>query len=354
MSEQTHYEVLGVRTEASQSVIEAAYQRLKRQHQTASTLERRRTGITVADDLRIDRIEEAYRVLRDPARRQSYDEMLVARGKGSESMDLARTARQHSAEAGAWLSEQHHSAEEIRFRIGWAAEFAAVRKSLEDQIPATGRHYDSDKGEWRIDTRYGSILADLFDNYAPPDRPPIPRQQAPIYQPQPYTPSKYRIQEMWDGWPFLLMAGLVVLLVITLLFPRPDERQLAVAATATAGARVTLSEQVAPLGFPTPVPEDLPMSLLPITPIYPSVHLRAEPNTEAASLGYLNADQRYWAIGRTADSTWALVMAAEQLGWSATWTLTVEGDLSTLPSYAATDPMPALIPTPTATPAPAS
>lgn len=159
---------------------------------------------------------------------------------------------------------------------------------------------------------------------------------------------------MWDGWPFLLMAGLVVLLVITLLFPRPDERQLVIAATATAGARFTLSQQVATAGFPTPTPEEANRLLLPLSPIYPSVHLRAEPNTEAASLGYLYADQRYWAIGRTADSTWALVMDAEQLGWSATWTLTVEGDLNTLPSYSATDAMPELIPTPTATPAPAS
>jgi curved DNA-binding protein CbpA len=339
MPEQTHYEVLGVRTEASQSVIEAAYQRLKRQHQTASTLERRRTGITVADDLRIDRIEEAYSVLRDLARRQSYDETLVARGKGSESMDLARTARQQSAEAGAWLSEQHHGEEEIRFRVGWAADFAAVRKSLEDQIPAGGRRFNSDKGEWRVDVRYASILDELFDNFAPPDRPPIPRQQ----------PSKHRVREMWEGWPFLIIAALVLSIVITLLFPQPDERQLATAATATAGARFALSQEVAVGAFPTPTPEELVVALLPVIPLYPSVHLRTDPNTEAASLGYLYADQRYWAIGRTADSAWALVMDAEQLGWSATWTLTIEGDLNTLPSYTATDEMPELIPTPTPT-----
>ncbi|MBX3001146.1 MAG: DnaJ domain-containing protein [Caldilineaceae bacterium] len=354
MPEKTHYEVLGVRTEASQSVIEAAYQRLKRQVETASTLERRRTGIIVTDDLRVDSIEEAYSVLRDLERRQRYDETLIARGKAVESMDLARTARQHSAEAGAWLSEQHYGEEEIRFRIGWAADFAAVRKSLEDQIPASGRRFDSDKGEWRVDARYGAILDDLFDNYAPPDRPPVPRQQAPIYQPQPYTPSKHRVREMWEGWPFLLMAGMAVALVITLLFPRPDERQLAIAATATAGARLAISQEFGPVDFPTPIPEDLALPMLPVTPIYPSVHLRAEPNTEAASFGYLYADQRYWAIGRTADSSWLLVMDAEQLGWSAAWTLTVEGDPNMLPSYAAADVMPELIPTPTATPAPSS
>jgi curved DNA-binding protein CbpA len=354
MLEKTHYEVLGVRTEASQSVIEAAYQRLKRQVESASMLERRRTGITVADDPRIDRIEEAYYVLRDLERRQRYDETLIARGKAAESMDLARTARQHSAEAGAWLSEQHHGEEQIRFRIGWAADFAAVRKSLEEQIPASGRRFDSDKGEWQVDVRHGAILDELFDNYDPPDRPPVLRQQAPIYQPQPYTPSKYRVREVWEGWPFLLMAGMVVALVITLLFPRPDERQLSIAATATAGARLAISQEFIPFDFPTPIPDDLALSLLPVTPIYPSVHLRAEPNTEAASLGYLYADQRYWAIGRTADNTWLLVMDSDQLGWSATWAHTVEGDPNILPIYSAMDEMPDLIPTPTATAAPTS
>jgi curved DNA-binding protein CbpA len=354
MPEQTHYEVLGVRTEASQSVIEAAYQRLKRQVETASMLERRRTGIIVADDPRIDRIEEAYSVLRDLDRRQRYDETLVARGKGSESMDLARTARQQSAEAGAWLSEQHHGEEEIRFRIGWAADFAAVRNSLEDQIPASGRRFNSDKGEWQVDVRYVSILDELFDNFAPPDRPPVPRQPAPVYKPQPYTPSKHQIRELWDGWPFLIMAGLVISIVIALLFPEPDQRQLSSAATATAGALIVLSQQVAPVDFPTPTPDELSAALLPVTLIYPSVHLRAAPNTEAASLGFLDTNQRYWAIGRTADSAWALIMADEQLGWSAIWTLTIEGDLSTLPIYSATDEMPTLIPTPTATPSPAS
>jgi hypothetical protein len=346
MAEQSHYQVLGVRPEASQSAIDAAYQRLMRQHETAAALERRRTGLDVViGEARIDRIEEAYAVLRDPVLRQGYDETLIARGKVEESMDLARTARQNSAEAGAWLSEQRRTEETIIFRIGWAFDFAAVRKSLEDRIPARARHYDPTRSEWQIDTEYEAVLVDLFDNYDSPDHQPAPRMSVPIYQPRPYTPSKQHIREMWEGWPFLIIAGLVVAIVLTLLFPRPDERQISADATATAVALFVLAQQSGPGAFPTPTSTPIPPLPVSIAPNYTSVHLRAGPGTYYPSLAFLVSGETYSVVGRTADGSWMVVVTPERIGWSAAWTLAVEGDISVLPVYTDDSELPTITPT---------
>lgn len=350
MIEQTHYQVLGVRPEASHSAIEAAYQRLLRQYQTAAALERRRIGHDLmVNAARIDRIEEAYFVLRDPVRRQSYDETLIARGKGEESMDLARTARQYSAEAGAWLAEQRRDEETVTFRIGWAVDYAAIRASLEDQIPAGARHFDAARGEWRIDLQYEDVLVDLFDNYDVPHRLAPARLAAPTYQPQPYVPVKRQVREVWEGWPYLIIDVLAVAIVLALLFPPPNERQIAANATATAVAIYILSQQTGPGSFPTPTPTlTPPPSLVSAMPSFASVHLRAGPSIDSPSLGFLASDQTYAVIGRTVDHGWLVIVTPEQVGWSAAWTLTIEGDLSILPIYTADSDLPEL--TVTATP----
>lgn len=353
MKDRTHYQVLGVRHEASQSVIEATYRRLKRQYESAAYLERRRVGADVAvEDSRLDRIEEAYAVLRDPALRERYDTSLQADGNIDEALDLVLAARRHQVEAGAWLSEQHHDEDEIRFRIGWASDFAAVRKSIEEGIPAEDRRYDAIRGEWAVDVRHGKLLGELFDNYAPPDLPPLPRMKGPVYEPKPYTPTRYHIPELWDGWPFLVVAGLVVAIVFTLLFPGQNEEQLAIEATATAAALVELAQQSNPAAFDTPTPEATAIPMLLTEPIYASVHLRSGPSTDAPSLGFLNQGQIYWAVGRTADQSWLVVQAEDQIGWSAAWTLSTQGDVTILPSYSTLEGLPAPVPTPFVAPAP--
>lgn len=354
MSEQTHYQVLGVRPEASPSVIQAAYQRLVRQHQTELALTRRHAGLDVMleADAKLERIEEAYIVLRDPVRRQQYDEKLLARHASVESVALAHRAQQYLAESGAWLSRQRYEENEVIFQIGWAADFSAVRKALEERIPAHNRHFDAEKREWRVAVEHSSVLADLFDNYEAPDRPPPPRLPLPIYKPPSITPTRHRVREVWEGWPFLIITGLAVAIVLTLLFPPVNERMVAVQATATAAALFELAQQAPPGSFPTPTPEPTQAVFLSVSPRHPSVHLRSGPGTDYPSLGFLNAGEAYWAVGRTPDDAWIVVATAEQIGWSAEWTLSIDGDLTALAIYAADAELPSPLPTPTPHPSP--
>ncbi len=173
MREKTHYQILGIRTEASPAVIEAAYQRLLRQYRTEAILAQQHAGPD--EDPELARLEESYRVLSDVTRRQQYDETLRTRRGGVESLDLARRAQQNLAESGAWLSEQRHTAEHVIFRIGWAADFTAVRRALEEAIPPAARHYHAESGEWTVALDHAAVLRDLFDNYTPPNRPVPPR-----------------------------------------------------------------------------------------------------------------------------------------------------------------------------------
>ncbi len=353
MKDRTHYQVLGVRHEASPSVIEAAYRRLKRQYESAAYLERRRVGVNLTvEDTLLERIEEAYTVLCDPALRGRYDASLLGQENIAESLDLALAERRQQVEAGAWLSEQHHDGDEIRFRIGWASDFAAVRKTIESRIPSEARRYDAIRGEWSVEGRFNDLLAELFDNYERPERPPIPRLRAPVYEPQPYTPTRRRIREAWDGWPFLVVAGLVVAIVFTLLFPRPDEQQVAAQATATAAAVFDLSVRANADAFPTATPEMSRQFMLPLSPAYTSVHLRAQPATDADSVGFIYQGQTYWAVGRTADSSWLLIQSEEQMGWSAAWTVNVQGEITTLSTVAPQGELPTPAPTPFFAPAP--
>jgi curved DNA-binding protein CbpA len=338
MQEQTYYQILGVRPEASQSVIEAAYQRMMRRYETESVLARKRTGNDfVFDEANLGRIQEAYAILKDPALRKRYDEKLNARRADLESVDLALRAQQHLAESGAWLSEQRHEEGNVIFRIGWAADFTAVQRALEERIPADSRRLK--KGEWQIDAQYANVLDDLLGNYESPDQPPPARLPLPIYQPHPYKPVRQRVREMWDGWPFLIMAGLVLAIVLTLIFPANSPRQISAAATATAMALLELSQQEAGV-FPTPTPEFIEELMLPASPRYPSVHLREGPGLQYPSLAFLFEGERYWVVGRTTDTTWYVVMVGDKIGWSAEFTLTVEGNTELLPIYSANSVLP--------------
>lgn len=351
MREKTHYQVLGVRPEASVSVIEAAYQRLLRQHHTEAKLSQQPL---VGNDPALARLQEAYQVLRDPTRRQQYDESLRLRRGDIESIELSQRAQQQLAESGAWLSEQRHSDDKVIFRIGWAADFTAVRRALEEAIPPFARHYDADQGVWTVDLAHAAILEQLFDNYTPPHRPPPPRIYTPVYQPKPYQPSRQRIRELWQGWPFLIMAVLALAIVLTLLLPSAEEQQLMVASTATAVALAELAQQATVAPSPPPAAAELALGLLPVTLQYASVHLRSGPGTDTDSLGFLNPTDSMWAAGRTADSSWLVIVSPLGTGWTAAWTVEVEGNLSGLPVYAADDLLPEIILPPTLEPSPSA
>jgi molecular chaperone DnaJ len=68
----THYDVLGVAPSADDAVIRDAYRRLAREHHPDRTNSAGRAD----DDASMSAINEAYRVLNDPARRAVYDATL--------------------------------------------------------------------------------------------------------------------------------------------------------------------------------------------------------------------------------------------------------------------------------------
>ena len=94
MSGPTHYDVLGVAPSANVDQIREAYRRLAREHHPDRTATNGRTG----GDVSMPAINEAYRVLNDPARRAVYDASLrgaTQRGPAappSESAARATTA----------------------------------------------------------------------------------------------------------------------------------------------------------------------------------------------------------------------------------------------------------------------
>lgn len=72
MSGPTHYDVLGVSPSAADAEIREAYRRLAREHHP----DRARSSGRTDSDAAMPTINEAYRVLNDPARRAVYDASL--------------------------------------------------------------------------------------------------------------------------------------------------------------------------------------------------------------------------------------------------------------------------------------
>jgi molecular chaperone DnaJ len=87
----THYDVLGVAPSATVDQIREAYRRLAREHHPDRTATSGRAG----DDVSMPAINEAYRVLNDPARRAMYDASLrgaTQRGPAASPPDSAARA----------------------------------------------------------------------------------------------------------------------------------------------------------------------------------------------------------------------------------------------------------------------
>jgi molecular chaperone DnaJ len=86
----THYSVLGIHDGASQESIREAYRRLAREFHPD------RTGGSATGGEKMPAINEAYRVLSDPARRAVYDASL--RGGTSATSEVASAASARSSE----------------------------------------------------------------------------------------------------------------------------------------------------------------------------------------------------------------------------------------------------------------
>jgi hypothetical protein len=89
----THYDVLGVAPSASVEQIREAYRRLAREHHPDRTASSGRTG----GDVSMPAINEAYRVLNDPARRAVYDASLRGAQRGPAAPPSGSAARADAA-----------------------------------------------------------------------------------------------------------------------------------------------------------------------------------------------------------------------------------------------------------------
>jgi hypothetical protein len=340
MSNENFYQILGVSSNAPQSVIEAAYQRLARIYGSAGRGEK--VGEDLAAGRTLAQIEQAYFTLRSPAQRTRYDAQL--RGQNTPD-DQSRELEQEMAQ-GAWLAEQRHDEGAIIFRIGWAGDFGAVRTALEREIPAADRRLSA-SGEWRISAVYGGVLSRLFTNYQPQVFLPPHRFTATIYERPPHELKRYRVLTPWTGWPLLLIIGLALAIALTIAFPGPSDEELIALATATADAQALLEQQVIPGGVVLLTPTPPPTTLFQAEVIFPSVNLRSGPGTDYDSLGLITPDMPLLAFGRTADNTWLLLSTELGIGWAAEFTLTVQGGLDDLPIFRIGSPLPDVVPTPT-------
>ncbi len=101
MPRTTHYDVLGLGPNADVAEIRDAYRRLAREHHPDRALSSNRAGV----DAEMATINEAYRVLSDPARRVVYDaglrgadtsgQAVPPRATGSESSPTTATFPSH-------------------------------------------------------------------------------------------------------------------------------------------------------------------------------------------------------------------------------------------------------------------
>ncbi len=350
MAERTYYQILGVRQDAPPDVIDAAYRRLKRIYTRSHT---QSPWIDMGPDPvdpELAALEQAYRVLRDPVRRSTYDLELATRQQSLSDTGSAHEdpgpQRLPGEPEGAWLAHQDHQENWIEFRIGWAADFDQVVRTLEQSIPEDQRSYDPHTHTWRVAAQHEAILRRLFTNYRPPDYTPPPPPPTPVYPRWQGRPSVHRSWQPWHGWPYLLLGLLVLAIALTWLFPDHQEPPVDLEATATAVAIIEILAATEGQA-PTPTPLPTPWIILTARPAYPTVNLRAGPGTDYPSLGFLYAEQEYQVIGSTVDRSWVVVWTGEQTGWAAEWTLEIEGDLEGLRTYNAGSTLPQVVPTPT-------
>ncbi len=349
MAEETYYQILGVHPSAPPEVIEAAYRRLERIYG------KEYVPILVdglPDDAAMDpedrrwlRVQQAYEVLMSPDRRAAYDRTLREQRRESLPRHDLKEARKVLEPSGAWLADVRREEGSIVFRIGWAADFTETRRQLEQRIPPEERSYNPARGEWRVAERHEPVLVDLFDNFTPADAPPVPRLTAPVYPRWEGAPTVRRTWQPWEGWPLLVIGGLILAIVAAILFPANQAEQRAAQATATAVVVLNAASSFQN-NFPT-TPTPTPITLLRATLQYPSVYLRSGPSTDAPPLDILSNEQEYMVLGRTRDNAWLVLSTGEQTGWIAAWTVQVLGALEGVPVMTAETELPQVVPTPT-------
>jgi len=350
MSDETHYQILGIHRRASIEVIEAAYQRLKRLYQGEYIPVL--LGVDVEEtpeQARWRRIQLAYDILSSPVHRSIYDDKLweaTRRGPDSKKSASGKNILQPN---GAWLSFQERADGYLTFRVGWSADFGRTQAELEDGIDAEDRSYDPISGQWRVVDRYDDLMADLFDNFVRADQPPPRDLPRPIYPRQEFTPTIHRTWQPWTGWPLVIIIGLIVAIGAAVIFPANRQAEIAAQATATAVVAANAARGFINQG-PTPTPSPTPVVVVRATLVYPSVRLRSGPGTDFPSLALLDNQQEYILVGRTVDTSWLVISSGEQTGWIAAFTVEPAGATDGLAVFKASDELPGFVPTPTPEP----
>jgi len=350
MSDETHYQILGIHRRAPIEVIDAAYQRLQRLHQGEymPVLPGMEVEETPAQ-AQWRRIQLAYDILSSPIHRPIYDDKLWNEARHAPPPAKTLSGKNILEPQGAWLSSQKRDDGFLFFRIGWSADFGKTQAQLEQAIPAADRLYSPETGQWRLVDRYDDLLAELFDNFERADQPPPQELPRPIYQRKEFTPTIRRTWQPWTGWPLVLIAVLNVAIGATLFFPANRQAELAAQATATAVVAANAARGFVNPG-PTPTSTPVPVTVVRASLVYASVYLRSGPGTDFPSLALLDNQQEYLLVGRTIDNTWLVLSDGEQAGWVAAFTVTPLGPLDGLALFGAGDELPGFVPTPTPEP----
>jgi hypothetical protein len=156
-----YYTILQVDDNAEQGVIEAAYRQLARLYHP---------DINIAADAkeRMQSLNDAYAVLRDPQRRAQYD-----------------ASRHRQRRWSARLAEAYRDGDWILFRLGSAPDAFHTIAALEKAIPPLARRWDAPTQYWYVHVAYMDVLSHLFADFgapltAPPPPPVLEKPNAPM------------------------------------------------------------------------------------------------------------------------------------------------------------------------------
>lgn len=138
------YAVLQVAPTAEGAVIEAAYRQLAR-------LTHPDLNESPDAHARTQTLNEAYAVLRDPARRAAYD-----------------AQRAHEQRAATHLDGLALEGEWYTFRLGPAADAYHVVAQLEALVPVEARRWDARRQVWQIHADHAAALRAVFGDFARP------------------------------------------------------------------------------------------------------------------------------------------------------------------------------------------
>ena len=355
-----HYDVLEVPPDASPEEIRTAYRswmrRLNQFGANASAVESFRR-----------RVEDAWAVLSDPVQRERYD--AGVRGMRETGRRFAASSENGRIASG-WTpalpdyhdlrrtSERLEVLDALKMADG-AVEFRPVgrtshtllRRKLLAVLPAEEVQLDPRRQLWTVSANRLPELRKVFLNVDSlleqahrdgsglelPDY-AVPRKTGEVQERSSRLPVRIPERVAPTGQqPFnIIIVVVLALLTAWNLYVAADHSRAAAAeATAQASVPVPVVTPV-PIVQPTavPVPQPTPVVWAART-AYPRVHLRSRPDLNAYSLTLLRAGEELEALGRSADSEWIRIRRGAYLGWSAAWTLELDGEAGQLPVLAA-------------------